>query len=501
MSAAVYLSIAVSAVLRSARSPMAPPLARMTACLFAYEAFEILKHITPWQGFLHLECGAASLAAPTAAALVMTFLGERRRLLWLVVAGATYFSIVGLLCFAATVYVPLRAFSANPPWAIAVLVGLAPEYGYLGYLLARHARRTDARERARTQVLSLAIMLAIGGVSSDLLSIIGFATPRVAVFGLVAAALLLAALTFRLELLEGLRGLVLVNALGIAGLVLILHLVALSVAPNSVVLTATLAAAVTVAAFATLRPVLFALAEERDRTRHLATMGRFSSQMAHDLRNPLAAIRGAVQFLAEERRQGRSLDAQGAFVDLVVEQADRIAKVVEEYQRLGRAEAVRVTTDVRALVAAIADGARSSWPDSDVRINLSDVSRARVDRDLVAQALENLVRNAREATAEGPPTIEIAARRRGRMLELAVRDHGAGMDARTKERALDEFFTTKATGSGLGLAFVARVAEAHGGRVSIESASGDGTTVTMHLEDALDDGDGAKADRRSPMSA
>ena len=71
------------------------------------------------------------------------------------------------------------------------------------------------------------------------------------------------------------------------------------------------------------------------------------------------------------------------------------------------------------------------------------------------------------------------------------------MDARTKERALDEFFTTKATGSGLGLAFVARVAEAHGGRVSIESASGDGTTVTMHLADAFSEHDVASGDPRA----
>jgi len=64
---------------------------------------------------------------------------------------------------------------------------------------------------------------------------------------------------------------------------------------------------------------------------------------------------------------------------------------------------------------------------------------------------------------------------------LSVEDVGMGMSARTRERALDDFFTTKATGSGLGLAFVRRVAEAHGGDVSLISKEGAGTTVRMFL--------------------
>jgi two-component system sensor histidine kinase HydH len=66
-------------------------------------------------------------------------------------------------------------------------------------------------------------------------------------------------------------------------------------------------------------------------------------------------------------------------------------------------------------------------------------------------------------------------------LLLSVEDEGAGMDARTRERAFDDFFTTKATGSGLGLPFVRRVAEAHGGSASLAARSGRGTVVTLRL--------------------
>jgi signal transduction histidine kinase len=107
-----------------------------------------------------------------------------------------------------------------------------------------------------------------------------------------------------------------------------------------------------------------------------------------------------------------------------------------------------------------------------------------MDRDLVAGALENLLQNAFEA-APGAATItvrtELTRMHKGHGIMLSVEDNGSGMSARTRERALDDFYTTKATGSGLGLAFVRRVAEAHGGEVSLVSKEGLGTTVRLVL--------------------
>jgi signal transduction histidine kinase len=117
----------------------------------------------------------------------------------------------------------------------------------------------------------------------------------------------------------------------------------------------------------------------------------------------------------------------------------------------------------------------------------ADLPTCSMDRDLVAGALENLLQNAFEATprAAAPATVVVrTALARTRQTEgvlLSVEDSGHGMSARTRERALDDFFTTKATGSGMGLAFVRRVAEAHGGDVSLVSKEGAGTTVRMFL--------------------
>jgi signal transduction histidine kinase len=103
---------------------------------------------------------------------------------------------------------------------------------------------------------------------------------------------------------------------------------------------------------------------------------------------------------------------------------------------------------------------------------------------MLARVLENLVRNAIEAMPSGGAvTVRTARSSSGGRdgILIAVEDSGHGMDARTKDLALDDFFTTKAHGSGLGLAFVRRVAEAHGGDVLIASTEGRGTVVTVRL--------------------
>lgn len=479
ISAVVFLAVGVLAVMRARTAPLAPPLSRMTASLFAYETFEVLKHTTGREEMSYLEAGAAALVTPSAVALVVQFLGEWRRLRLLIVVGATYFSGIALACIAATVWPALRGFPNSPAWAIAMLAGILPEFSFVGWRLFQHARRASAEERARTQLLVLALTVGVCGVSSDLASIAGASTPRVASFGLIATAILLAALALRFSFVEKISGLVFVNALAIACFVVLATSLAVAWLETSVELLVVVMLAILVAAMATLRPIVAALSEERARARYLVTLGRFSAQMAHDLKNPLAAIRGAAQFLVEEKARGSSLDDHAAFVELILEQTDRLARVVSDYQRIGRAEVARSPTEVKALAEEIAAAQRAARSDVSFVVNVaSDVGAPELDRDLVAGALENLAKNAAEAKSK---TVEIGAARAKNRLHLWVKDDGAGMDARVRERAFDEFYTTKATGTGLGLAFVGRVAEAHGGLARIDSELGHGTKVEMDL--------------------
>jgi signal transduction histidine kinase len=129
---------------------------------------------------------------------------------------------------------------------------------------------------------------------------------------------------------------------------------------------------------------------------------------------------------------------------------------VVEAQRLAVGEAVRVDLVAEEAVTVMADGG------------------------LVAGAVENLLRNAAEAMpAGGAVRVDLVVR--PPLAIVVVEDDGPGMDATTREAALDDFFTTKATGSGLGLSFVRRVAEAHGTRVRLTSAPGKGTRVELPL--------------------
>jgi two-component system sensor histidine kinase HydH len=480
VSAAVFLAVGVLAVLRADKAPLAPPLSRMTASLFAYETFEVLKHLTGRIEMSYLESGAAALVAPTAVALVVQFLGEWRRLRPLIVIGATYFSAIALVCFLAVGVPSLAFFPGNEPWALAMLAGILPEFAFVGYLLFRHARRASAEERARTQLLVLALAVGVGGVSSDLVSIAGAATPRVASVGLIATAILLALLALRFSFLENVSGLVFSNALAIGCFVVLATSLAFTWIGASSQLLLVVLLAIMVAALATLRPIISALSESRARSRYLVTLGRFSAQMAHDLKNPLAAIRGAAQFLAEEKARGGSLDEHAAFVELILEQSDRLARVVSDYQRIGRAEVARSPTSIAALSEEIAKAQRAATTNVAITVNVAaDVGVVEIDRDLFAGALENLAKNAAEAEST---KVELGAARVGpRRLAVWVKDDGAGMDARVRERAMDEFYTTKATGTGLGLAFVGRVAEAHGGKARIESEVGQGTKVEMEI--------------------
>jgi len=124
-----------------------------------------------------------------------------------------------------------------------------------------------------------------------------------------------------------------------------------------------------------------------------------------------------------------------------------------------------------------AAGARVS-----LRAELADgLPSCNLDSGLLANALQNLIRNACEAI-DGKGTVTLRTARSGpEELTISVEDTGAGMDARTRGQAFDEFFTTKPAGSGMGLSFVRRVVEAHGGSVSIASELGRGTVVSVRL--------------------
>jgi signal transduction histidine kinase len=214
--------------------------------------------------------------------------------------------------------------------------------------------------------------------------------------------------------------------------------------------------------------------------------------MAHDLKNPLAALKGAAQLLKDDvaalPAPAGTGDEQSAssLVELMLEEIDRLARVVDTYRRLAHIDVAKTKVDVNGVVRDVVR-LQALVPSSGVslRAALADaLPTCAADRDMITAVIENLVRNALEALPKGGDvTVRTlrAEREEGDGVVVAVEDTGIGMDAKTRERAFDDFFTTKATGTGLGLAFTKRVIEAHGGVVSITSAEGRGTVVRFRL--------------------
>ncbi len=487
VSGALFLAMGALASLRGSRNPLALPLAFLSIAFFAYDTLEVVRQLADDPVWDWLDRAAAALVAPPTLWLVAAFAGERRRLaipLWI---ATLYFVALASVCALAIVVPSLRWLPGSDAWALAMLGGMAPTFAGIPILLARHAWRSDAEERARTQIFGLALLLGIGGITSELVAISGGTAPRVAAVGIVISVLLLGALVLRARLLEDTRGFVVVAAVALASVAILGHVLLLEWLGDRTLLFVFGAVALTMLLLAALRPIQIHLTEQRDRTLHHATLGRFSAQMAHDLKNPLAAIRGAAQWLAEDSRGATHSDEHRVFVSLVIEQADRLGRVVDEYERLGRVAAVLEPTDLGALVEEVASAqraaARAEATTIDARIDPKAPAMLMLDRALFQGALENLVKNARDAFAQAGRggRIGIVVERRDGSLVVRVEDDGPGMDARTRERAFDEFFTTKATGSGLGLALVSRVARAHGGRVRLESDPGRGTSVEIIL--------------------
>lgn len=159
-------------------------------------------------------------------------------------------------------------------------------------------------------------------------------------------------------------------------------------------------------------------------------------------------------------------------------------RVVDDYQRVGRVQPVLRAVDMNDLVR----GAIALEPfatDGKVTIESSlanDLPSCKLDPDLLSQAIQNVIHNAFEAMPDGG-TVAVRTERTDAPegIAIVITDAGPGMDARKAERAFDEFYTTKPQGTGLGLAFVRRVAQAHRGSVSLESQLGKGTSVRIQL--------------------
>jgi two-component system, NtrC family, sensor kinase len=219
----------------------------------------------------------------------------------------------------------------------------------------------------------------------------------------------------------------------------------------------------------------------------LATVGKMSAQITHELRNPLSSIGLNSELLLEELGQDRpviDLDASQELLRNITKEVDRLRDITEEYlqfSRLPRPEMVALRLDLLGLEILEFMGSELAQAEVKWRVDAERTPRlVSADPNQLRSAIINLLRNAKEATGPGGHIV-IRTRTVGNESRLEVIDDGPGITPEVQAQLFAPFYSTKPQGTGLGLAMVRQIMEAQGGQVTLESKVNEGTTVRLSL--------------------
>jgi two-component system sensor histidine kinase HydH len=194
--------------------------------------------------------------------------------------------------------------------------------------------------------------------------------------------------------------------------------------------------------------------------RRLSVLGEMSAVLAHEIRNPLASLKGTAQLLAEKLPQG-SRELKRA--DRIVTEAIRLENLTSDLLDFARTGPILIE-DVDP--AELLRNAAAEVGDNTIEIDATAAPpNWKIDSRRLHHALVNILQNALQAApAEAPPRVTVTEEHKRLVYE--IRDFGPGLPPEGEERVFDPFFTTRTNGTGLGLAVARRVAEMHGGTIT-----------------------------------
>jgi signal transduction histidine kinase len=256
------------------------------------------------------------------------------------------------------------------------------------------------------------------------------------------------------------------------------------------------------ATFNTLTDSIARFQREAAQRERLSALGRLSTVIAHEIRNPLMIIKASLRTLASERVSRDDMRQALTDVDEEVVRLNRVVNDVLDFARPIRFD--YAPADVNALCADVEGATRAGHEDMRVTIE-RDPSLGTVvtDAERLRTALVNILTNARHAVAaraatqvaQGSlstvaqgfspvPDITITTHRAPDAFAITIRDRGVGVKPEDLPRVFDPYFTTKRTGSGLGLAIAKNIIEGMGGTIALESRPGEGTAIRLDLPEA-----------------
>ena len=217
----------------------------------------------------------------------------------------------------------------------------------------------------------------------------------------------------------------------------------------------------------------------------MAAIGEMSTVLAHEIRNPVASIRGAVQELSENLRPD---GADGRLMKIAIRASDQLNRIISDFLEFaGISPRERRQFGVGKLLEEVAETAERCFVRNGnirvIREYSHEAGRMVGDRSQIKEAVLNVVRNGIEAMPEGG-VLRIGTREgKGSSDNTAIfiHDDGGGLSREEIDKIFDPFYTTKRGGVGLGMAIVHRIVASHGGTIDVESGKGKGTAVTILL--------------------
>ena len=218
------------------------------------------------------------------------------------------------------------------------------------------------------------------------------------------------------------------------------------------------------------------------RTERLAALGQLSAGLAHELRNPLGTMKTSAEMLLKNVDADQAVAREMA--GFISSEVDRTNSLVTRFLDFARPLALRLEkTDLTAVIdRAVADVQKHAPPiEVSIHKNYSpDIPAFFLDGQFVERVMYNLLLNAAQASPPGG-SVTVNTRRVDGTVEIGIIDRGSGIEPEHLENIFNPFFTTKATGVGLGLAIVSKIVDEHGGKVSVDSRPGVGSTFRVFL--------------------
>lgn len=224
------------------------------------------------------------------------------------------------------------------------------------------------------------------------------------------------------------------------------------------------------------------LLEATHRREKLVALGHLAAGVAHEIRNPLSSIKGLAKYFAERTPPGGEAYA---LAQVMAKEADRLNRVVSELLELVRPAHLKwQPVDLNEVIAHSLQLVSQDASGRDIQLHFTArpaLRRIQADPDRLNQVLLNLYLNAIQAIGrDGEITVAVNEAGEG-SIKLSVTDSGKGMTEEQKQAIFTPYFTTKADGTGLGLAVVQNIVEQHGGTIQVESSPGKGATFTLTL--------------------